>query len=147
MGAALIFPLLIMNTSTQRHPDPHPTFTQTPRSAVSYFWASRTDKHADKVTPNQFPPSPPPPHPHLPPYPLPDRTLWLILCTLTYSRHQTLRTMGPNPVWAATQLDTICHLNCLINAQWLGKEGSWICLLYTSPSPRDRHASRMPSSA
>ena len=23
----------------------------------------------------------------------------------------------------------------------------WICLLYTSPSPRDRHRSRMPSSA
>ena len=25
--------------------------------------------------------------------------------------------------------------------------GSQVCLLYTSPSPRDRHASRMPSSA
>ena len=25
--------------------------------------------------------------------------------------------------------------------------GSWICLLYTSPSPRDRTRSRMPSSA
>ena len=24
---------------------------------------------------------------------------------------------------------------------------SWICLLYTSPSPRDAHESRMPSSA
>ena len=28
---------------------------------------------------------------------------------------------------------------------WL--HGSWICLLYTSPSPRDRTRSRMPSSA
>ena len=26
-------------------------------------------------------------------------------------------------------------------------EGFWICLLYTSPSPRDRQKSRMPSSA
>ena len=25
--------------------------------------------------------------------------------------------------------------------------GTWICLLYTSPSPRDRQKSRMPSSA
>ena len=25
--------------------------------------------------------------------------------------------------------------------------GPWICLLYTSPSPRDRQKSRMPSSA
>ena len=27
------------------------------------------------------------------------------------------------------------------------KKGYWICLLYTSPSPRDRTRSRMPSSA
>ena len=27
------------------------------------------------------------------------------------------------------------------------KEGWWSCLLYTSPSPRDAHESRMPSSA
>ena len=26
-------------------------------------------------------------------------------------------------------------------------DGSWTCLLYTSPSPRDRQKSRMPSSA
>ena len=31
---------------------------------------------------------------------------------------------------------------------WLWKRGRWgCCLLYTSPSPRDRHRSRMPSSA
>ena len=28
-----------------------------------------------------------------------------------------------------------------------GVGGSWNCLLYTSPSPRDAHESRMPSSA
>ena len=26
-------------------------------------------------------------------------------------------------------------------------EGTWVCLLYTSPSPRDKTVSRMPSSA
>ena len=28
-----------------------------------------------------------------------------------------------------------------------GLDPNWICLLYTSPSPRDRQKSRMPSSA
>ena len=30
---------------------------------------------------------------------------------------------------------------------YLGEPGAYICLLYTSPSPRDRTRSRMPSSA
>ena len=30
---------------------------------------------------------------------------------------------------------------------WLLATRNWICLLYTSPSPRDKHRSRMPSSA
>ena len=31
---------------------------------------------------------------------------------------------------------------------FVGREGAWgSCLLYTSPSPRDRQKSRMPSSA
>ena len=30
---------------------------------------------------------------------------------------------------------------------WSASDIGWICLLYTSPSPRDRIASRMPSSA
>ena len=30
---------------------------------------------------------------------------------------------------------------------WSSRLASWICLLYTSPSPRDRQKSRMPSSA
>ena len=29
----------------------------------------------------------------------------------------------------------------------LEEKGKWFCLLYTSPSPRDRQKSRMPSSA
>ena len=33
------------------------------------------------------------------------------------------------------------------SATGISIEGSYICLLYTSPSPRDRSLSRMPSSA
>ena len=36
------------------------------------------------------------------------------------------------------------HTFSFLNA---GGERSWVCLLYTSPSPRDRQKSRMPSSA
>ena len=32
-------------------------------------------------------------------------------------------------------------------AAWKGQDIGWLCLLYTSPSPRDRTRSRMPSSA
>ena len=35
----------------------------------------------------------------------------------------------------------------LIYALLSGYGFAWICLLYTSPSPRDAHESRMPSSA
>ena len=47
-------------------------------------------------------------------------------------------------------------VNPPMNASWISfapiKEGfdlipMWVCLLYTSPSPRDRQKSRMPSSA
>ena len=33
------------------------------------------------------------------------------------------------------------------NPRWKGVERPYTCLLYTSPSPRDRQKSRMPSSA
>ena len=37
---------------------------------------------------------------------------------------------------------------CPAGRWWLaGTYGAWRCLLYTSPSPRDRQKSRMPSSA
>ena len=40
------------------------------------------------------------------------------------------------------------RLSWLILAIWLGMSARWLlCLLYTSPSPRDRSLSRMPSSA
>ena len=31
--------------------------------------------------------------------------------------------------------------------EWVDEDGDGTCLLYTSPSPRDRQKSRMPSSA
>ena len=36
-----------------------------------------------------------------------------------------------------------------VSSRWRAdmKSDSWLCLLYTSPSPRDRQKSRMPSSA
>ena len=33
------------------------------------------------------------------------------------------------------------------NISWISYNYAWVCLLYTSPSPRDRTRSRMPSSA
>ena len=46
--------------------------------------------------------------------------------------------------WLAT-LDN--DLLSLLEAIAEEGEGAWLCLLYTSPSPRDRTRSRMPSSA
>ena len=39
--------------------------------------------------------------------------------------------------------------NTISNGEYglVSTEPCWICLLYTSPSPRDRQKSRMPSSA
>ena len=51
-----------------------------------------------------------------------------------------------NPDW-----DKDWQAGCAMPAEvgdWRNKlDGGWNCLLYTSPSPRDRTRSRMPSSA
>ena len=49
----------------------------------------------------------------------------------------------------------VCHIafadehgvHCIPTACWREGDHLYICLLYTSPSPRDRTRSRMPSSA
>ena len=47
---------------------------------------------------------------------------------------------------AVNSATSALHIACL--ALELGKgDYLWTCLLYTSPSPRDAHESRMPSSA
>ena len=51
----------------------------------------------------------------------------------------SLGNMGPDD-WRWHMYDTVK------GSDWLGDQDS-ICLLYTSPSPRDRQKSRMPSSA
>ena len=53
--------------------------------------------------------------------------------------------------------DNLTKIDCTTTTTWRNtktgeiykdkKEGPDICLLYTSPSPRDRQKSRMPSSA
>ena len=42
---------------------------------------------------------------------------------------------------------TVLHLSDAHMAPWQRRKQAWICLLYTSPSPRDVEESRMPSSA
>ena len=46
---------------------------------------------------------------------------------------------GIHHVVARTYKDLVCR--------WKAMEGHFVCLLYTSPSPRDKRQSRMPSSA
>ena len=47
---------------------------------------------------------------------------------------------GSNTNWNWSSIDASSE-------KYWGSEGSYNCLLYTSPSPRDKHRSRMPSSA
>ena len=43
--------------------------------------------------------------------------------------------------------DEVDEMDKRLNEQFLGEEKHKVCLLYTSPSPRDATLSRMPSSA
>ena len=62
---------------------------------------------------------------------------------------------SPNPFWLASgpPADKAYNVNRAFEAGWGGVswktlgEDPHICLLYTSPSPRDQRGSRMPSSA
>ena len=68
-----------------------------------------------------------------------------LLLTLSFIALATIAFSGTT--YAAQEGETIViteELTKLIN---LYKEGVITCLLYTSPSPRDRTRSRMPSSA
>ena len=52
---------------------------------------------------------------------------------------------------SADDLDDLNHVNNVVYVKWIQevskKHWETVCLLYTSPSPRDRQKSRMPSSA
>ena len=54
--------------------------------------------------------------------------------------HKITAFIGPSGCGKSTFLKTLNRMNDLV-------EGVKICLLYTSPSPRDLSTSRMPSSA
>ena len=59
---------------------------------------------------------------------------------------------GPNPVefvqrWTGTWTFNFLLLTLCITPLRAWTQWHWLCLLYTSPSPRDRTRSRMPSSA
>ena len=41
----------------------------------------------------------------------------------------------------------VCVAANWLASTWDQNAGTWVCLLYTSPSPRDKRQSRMPSSA
>ena len=49
-------------------------------------------------------------------------------------------------IWSGNDINEAHHYESIGIKHW-GKDNVWICLLYTSPSPRDRTRSRMPSSA
>ena len=49
------------------------------------------------------------------------------------------------PVWAF--MLAASHASLSARDTYIGTKAAYICLLYTSPSPRDRTRSRMPSSA
>ena len=46
-----------------------------------------------------------------------------------------------------TAMENWCNRDCAVAIAKIGGRQTVICLLYTSPSPRDRQKSRMPSSA
>ena len=68
------------------------------------------------------------------------------------------RSRGSNKIRFIVIRDSTGHIQCVAKRDVLGDnffeqlkgsliESSVVCLLYTSPSPRDRQKSRMPSSA
>ena len=59
----------------------------------------------------------------------------------TYTIDVDSVSLSPDPTNASDKDDSFINIVCLRTARML------ICLLYTSPSPRDAHESRMPSSA
>ena len=79
--------------------------------------------------------------------------------TLNYHLMHPGGDSSPGDPNAAFCLDGVYHLHYILKHPW--KDGysfsfvhitspdmlHWTCLLYTSPSPRDRQKSRMPSSA
>ena len=62
------------------------------------------------------------------------------IATLVLSMMMVIKSM----IGLMPQLDVIAMLSGMLGVSAVI---AWVCLLYTSPSPRDRQKSRMPSSA
>ena len=72
-----------------------------------------------------------------------------VFCALIFALHILFTqhiTSRRDPIWVSTTSFIIVSLCSAITVFVLG-DGTNTCLLYTSPSPRDRQKSRMPSSA
>ena len=82
-----------------------------------------------------------------------DKPMNIILFYADDWRHDTLGAAG-NPIVKTPVLDALAEEgirfteNCVTTSIcWVSRVTLYSCLLYTSPSPRDRQKSRMPSSA
>ena len=80
------------------------------------------------------------------------RKIVLTDITLEVKPGEVLGVLGPNGAGKSTLLGALCgELQADQGNVWLDERelSHWTgaCLLYTSPSPRDRQKSRMPSSA
>ena len=77
----------------------------------------------------------------------------IFVCSMASASVALIRTRIPGSIRIIVQMTIIASLVILVDqvlqafAYELSKELSVFCLLYTSPSPRDRTRSRMPSSA
>ena len=62
---------------------------------------------------------------------------------------ERLAVVGPSGAGKSTVLRLLAGLQLPTQGELclFGKQQTYLCLLYTSPSPRDRQKSRMPSSA
>ena len=70
----------------------------------------------------------------------------LITTTTKTAADYALEHYGEKIIHQYAPFDVIPWINKFLNL-WKPKLVVWICLLYTSPSPRDKRQSRMPSSA
>ena len=77
---------------------------------------------------------------------------WRVTARSSQAYTKLFREERERPVYIVTDLRSNMHFATRgsfksVIASYLAGAISWACLLYTSPSPRDRSLSRMPSSA
>ena len=75
------------------------------------------------------------------------RHSWREVMSQSRARRARRLTVGVTALLVAVLVLTACRLAATLVCDRLGSGAFTSCLLYTSPSPRDRTRSRMPSSA